>query len=276
MASPKLSQSSALTLWNGVKMPALGFGVYNSPISVCTRSCLTAMKVGYRHIDTAQLYGNEDEVGDALRSTKLPRRDLFVTTKIISAGVIEKKLNHSIEKIGVAEGGASPYVDAFLIHSPSMGKKSRQQVWTALEELLEAGRTRSIGVSNFGIKLIEEMKDYAKVWPPHINQLERELVTYCKENGIVIQAYSPIVRNRKANDPTLSKVAEQYSKSTAQVLIRYSLQKGWAPVPKSDTPERIEANADVFDFELSETDMELLDDLDQGAQGAIVMVGKDS
>lgn len=141
----------------------------------------------------------------------------------------------------------------------------------------EEGKARSIGVSNFGVGHIEEMKQYAKIWPPHVNQIElhpwcqqRTIVDYCQKHGIIVEAYCPLVRNQKASDPTLNKIAEKYQKTTAQILVRYCLQKNWVPLPKSDTPSRIVANADVYGFELEKSDMETLDGLDQGSRGAIV------
>ncbi|KAF7118778.1 hypothetical protein CNMCM5793_008403 [Aspergillus hiratsukae] len=276
--SSKLAITDLLPLPNSdVKIPRLGFGVYRSPPGQCVQSSLKALEAGYRHIDTAQLYGNEKEVGEALRKCGLPRSDIFVTTKILSpAGSPEatyKKLLESVEKIGGQDG----YVDLFLIHSSSSGSAGRKELWQALERLLEEGKTRSIGVSNFGVKHIEEMKAYAKVWPPHVNQIElhpwsqqRVIDAYCKKNGIVVEAYSPLVRNYKANNPTLVDLAKKYERTTAQILIRYALQKGWVPLPKSDTPERIVANANVFDFEIGGEDMAVLDALDQGSAGAIV------
>ncbi|PLN81554.1 putative aldo-keto reductase [Aspergillus taichungensis] len=260
-----------------VRIPRLGFGVYRSPTTQCVQSCLNALKAGYRHIDTAQFYANEQEVGDAIRASGIPRSDIFVTTKILSpAGSYDatyKKLVDSVEKIGGKDG----YVDLFLIHSSKSGSAGRKELWQALEQLLEEGKTRSIGVSNFGVMHIEEMKSYAKVWPPHVDQIElhpwcQQRVTdaYCKRNGIVVESYCPIVRNYKANDPTLVGLAKKYSKSTQQVLIRYALQKGWVPLPKSDNPERIVDNANVFDFDISEEDMAVLNALDQGSAGAVV------
>ncbi|KAF7171183.1 hypothetical protein CNMCM5623_003595 [Aspergillus felis] len=276
--SSKLAITDLLSLPNSdVKIPRLGFGVYRSPAGQCVQSSLKALEAGYRHIDTAQFYGNEKEVGEALRKCGIPRSDVFVTTKILSpAGSPEatyQKLLDSVEKIGGQDG----YVDLFLIHSSSSGSAGRKELWQALERLLEEGKTKSIGVSNFGVKHIEEMKAYAKVWPPHVNQIElhpwcqqRVIDAYCKRNGIVVEAYSPLVRNYKANDPTLVDVAKKYERTTAQILIRYALQKGWVPLPKSDTPERIVANANVFDFEIGEEDMAVLNALDQGSAGAIV------
>ncbi|EEH16681.1 hypothetical protein PABG_06768 [Paracoccidioides brasiliensis Pb03] len=261
-----------------VQIPRLGFGVYRSPPSQCEKSCLAALIAGYRHIDTAQFYANETEVGNALRSSGM-RKEIFVTTKIISpAGSPEatyEKLLESVKKI--AGEGQDAYVDLFLIHSAKSGKEGRKELWQALEKLFDEGKTRSIGVSNFGVGHIEEMKEYAKVWPPHVNQIElhpwcqqKVIDAYCKKHGIVVEAYSPLVRNYKATEPTLVGIAKKYGRSTAQILIRYALQRGWVPLPKSDNPDRIQANANVYDFFITDEDMTALNALDQGDEGAIV------
>lgn len=158
------------------KIPRLGFGVYQSSTAQCIESCLTALRNGYRHIDTAQFYANEAEVGEAVRRANalgVKRADVFITTKILSAGGTfaksVSKCTESVEKIDGREGG---YVDCFLIHSPSGGKEKRKEMWQALEKLYEQGKAKSIGVSNFGVAHIEEMRGYAKVWPPHVNQVE--------------------------------------------------------------------------------------------------------
>ncbi|WEW56645.1 hypothetical protein PRK78_002093 [Emydomyces testavorans] len=277
--APKYAITDLLPLPNSsVKIPRLGFGVYKSPTHQCEKSCLAALQAGYRHIDTAQMYNNEAEVGDAIRNSGLDRKSIFVTTKILRPGETSeatyKKVLDSVQKIDGKDG----YVDLFLIHSTGAGAAGRKELWLALERLLEEGKTRSIGVSNYGVKHIEEMKSYAKIWPPHVNQIElhpwcqqRTIDAYCKKHGIVVEAYSPLVRNRKASDPPLVGLADKYGKTTAQVLLRYALQKEWVPLPKSDNPERIKANADLYDFELKQDDMAILDDLDQGTNGAIVM-----
>lgn len=155
-----------------VQIPRLGFGVYRSPAQQCVESSRRALEAGYRHIDTAQFYGNEAEVGSAIQQSGIARREIFATTKILSpAGSPEatySKLLESVEKVG----GENGYVDLFLIHSSGSGSSGRKLLWQALERLLEEGKTRSIGVSNFGVGHIEEMKAYAKVWPPHVNQIE--------------------------------------------------------------------------------------------------------
>lgn len=154
------------------RIPRLGFGVYRSPTDQCVKSVHKALEVGYRHIDTAQLYGNEAEVGQALRTANVPREEIFVTSKIlVPAGSPEatyEKLVESVEKVG----GPGGYVDLFLIHSPKSGSAGCKHLWQALERLREAGKTKSIGVSNFGVQQIEEMRAYAKVWPPQVNQIE--------------------------------------------------------------------------------------------------------
>ncbi|KAL9023288.1 MAG: hypothetical protein Q9196_007295 [Gyalolechia fulgens] len=277
--SSKLSLSSTVPIINSsFSMPRLGFGIYQSPPNVCVNSCLTALQAGYRHIDSAQFYRNEAEMGAAVRQSGIPRSEVFLTTKILSSGGSPEKTYQkcldSVKNIDPREDG---YVDLFLIHSASSGRAGRKEFWQALERLVDAKKARSIGVSNFGIGQIEEMKGYARIWPPQVNQIElhpwnqqREIVDYCNSQNIIVEAYCPLVRNMKAYDETLVAIAKKHGQATGPVLIRYGLQKGWVPLPKSDTPSRIEANADVFGFDLDPEDMTTLDDLDQGAQGAIV------
>ncbi|CZS99728.1 probable aldo/keto reductase family proteins [Rhynchosporium agropyri] len=274
----KLSVKDVLALPNSsVKIPRIGFGVYLSPNKTCINSCLTALKAGYRHIDSAQYYENEQDVGDAVRQSGIPRSEVFITTKIIAAaGSVDKtyeQLLGSIEKIDGRDG----YVDLFMIHTASGGSKNRKEMYLALEKLLESGKTKAIGVSNWGIGHIEELKSFAKVYPPHVLQIElhpfnqqREVVDFAHKNGIIVEAYCPLVRNQKADDPTLTSIAKAHDKTTSHVLIRYCLQKNWVPLPKSDTPSRIEENVNVYDFELSKEEMTKLDSLDQGSAGAIV------
>lgn len=262
----RFSITTTSKLSSGKSIPTLGFGVWDSPNHITTQSCLEALKVGYRHIDTAQVYGNEVEVGKAVKSSDLAREDIFVTSKILSPGsdaaATRKKCIESVDKIGGADG----YLDLMLIHNSASGASAVKMMWQAMEQSQEEGKIKSIGVSNFGIGHIDQMKEYAKVWPPAVNQLElhpwcqqREVVDYCHKNNIVVEAYCPLVRNQKADDPTLKSVGEKHQKSTQQVLLRYCLQKNWVPLPKSDNKKRIAQNADLFDFELDQQDMEKLD-----------------
>ncbi|OJD32373.1 alcohol dehydrogenase [Diplodia corticola] len=278
MAS-KLSISSTLPLPDSpAQIPRLGFGVYKSTAETCIRSCLTALKAGYRHIDTAQFYANEEQVGQAVKESGIPRSEIYITTKIMTASsdvpATYQRIADSVRKLDDRPDG---YVDLFLIHNASTSPEGNKIMWLALEQAKTEGKVRDIGVSNAGKQHIEAMKDYAKVWPPAVNQIElhpwnqqREAVKYSQSQGIVVEAYCPLVRNMKADDKTLLSVAEKHNKTAAQVLIRYCLQKDWVPLPKSDTPSRIEANADVFCFELDAKDMETLDNLDEGPWGAIV------
>ncbi|KAG7111269.1 putative oxidoreductase C2F3.05c like protein [Verticillium longisporum] len=263
-------------------IPRLGFGVYQTPRSGCTQACLSALAVGYRHIDSAQLYANEAEVGHALLPSGLPRSAVFLTTKIYrkdgSAARTLRSVRESVRRM-TGSGGAGcdsetpPFVDLFLVHRPC---RERRALWQALETVQSEGATRAVGVSNFGIEQLEEMRSYAGRWPPSVNQIElhpwcqqRALVAYCERHGIVVQAWSPLVRGTKMADPTLRGLGEKHGKTAAQVLVRYSLQKGWVPLVKSTSEARMRENADVFDFALEEEDMNILDGLDQGKQGAL-------
>lgn len=168
-----LDITTKVSLSNGVKMPVLGFGVWDSPSHLTTQSCQEALKAGYRHIDTAQVYGNEAEVGQAVKSSGIPRGEIFVTSKIISIPGDAKATYESIaESIRKCGGDGDGYVDLFLVHNVTPGKEGVKTIWQALEKLHDEGKIKAIGVSNFGMGHIESMKEYAKVWPPMVNQLE--------------------------------------------------------------------------------------------------------
>lgn len=279
MSSQTLSIDSRLPLkTSSHQIPQIGFGVYQSPPEICVASCKKALEAGYRHIDTAQYYENEREVGRALQESNIPREQVYITTKILAPGHDAEstyaKLVESVEKLGGKDG----YVDLFLIHSPNQGAGARKLMWHALERLKRAGKTRDIGVSNYGIGHIQEIAALGgseKV--PAVNQIElhpwcqqRSVVQYCQDNAIVLEAYCPIVRNQKATDTTLVRIAAKHRVEPNQVLLRWSLQKGYVPLPKSDAPSRIVGNAALYGFALDTADMEGLDGLDQGADGAIV------
>ncbi|OCF34511.1 hypothetical protein I316_03552 [Kwoniella heveanensis BCC8398] len=262
----KLSSKTVITLNSGVKIPQLGFGVYLSPPEVTTKTVTTALEAGYRHIDSAQWYFNEEQVGAAVKDNSIPRSEIFITTKLGHADKVVERLNESVTKIDPTSGG---YVDLFLIHAPTAGPENRPKQWKALEDLVEQGKAKAIGVSNYGVKHLQEMEKYAQI-PPAVNQIELHpwcqqpaIVAYCQSHNIALEAYSPMVQGKKANDPTLTKIAEETGKSWAQVLIRWSLQRGFIPLPKSDTKERIISNMEVFDFELSDAQMDALNALDQ-------------
>jgi len=279
MTTSSLTLQSTLSLQDrpSVKLPILGFGVYQSPGEQCTKSCLVALKAGYRHIDTAQYYANESQVGEAVRQSGLKREEVFITSKILDAGSDEQSTYESVlSSVEAIDPGENGYLDLMLIHTPSGGTAANKLMWGAMERAQKEGRIKAIGVSNFGIGHIKELLSYSTTGKPLVNQIElhpwcqqRDLVKYCQDNGIVVEAYCPLVRNQKADNKALVEVAEKYKKNTAHILIRYCIQKGWSPLPKSDTPSRIEANAQVFGWSMSDEDMAKLDSLDEGPKGAI-------
>ena len=225
-----------------------------------------ALKVGYRHIDTAEMYGNERDVGSAVIDSGLEREKIFITTKLWDSGMgYDHALNafdESLRKLNLA------YVDLYLIHWPEKG--SRQEIWSALERIKKEGRCRSIGVSNFAPKHLKEIINNADVLPA-VNQIEmspflhqQEISSFCKKENIHLTGYCPLARGIRFNNPGLCRVAEETNKPAAQVMIRWAIQNGNTVIPKSVRPKRIEENADVFDFKLTEDQMKMLDELEEG------------
>ncbi|KAF9355973.1 hypothetical protein BGX26_005866 [Mortierella sp. AD094] len=261
---------SFYALSNGRNIPLLGFGVYLiEPGKTAEDAVLWALQAGYRHIDTASIYRNEVSVGNAIRKSGIPRDQIFVTTKLFDhdhgydSALAACEL--SLEKLGL------DYVDLYLIHSPRPGAERRNESWNALQKLVALGKVKSIGVSNYGIHHLKELLGSNPTIRPVVNQIEvhpwlarREIISFCESQNIAIEAYSPLSRGHKLQDPVVNKIAAKYSKSAAQILIRWSLQKGYIVLPKSAHKERIEQNSEVFDFDLADGDMEVLDSLDEG------------
>lgn len=249
------------TLNNGSKMPLLGLGVYNMHSAEAEAAIQTALETGYRLIDTATSYGNETEVGNAILSSSIPRNEIFVTTKVANTDQgYDNTLcafDASMKKLNI------DYIDLYLVHWPI--KKTRKETWQALEKLYNEKRVKSIGVANYLIPFLEELKTYATVIPV-VNQVEftpylflNDLLQYCKQHAIQLQAYSPIVRGKKNNDPKLKAIAEKYNKTPVQIILRWAIQHGVSTIPKSSNPERIKQNFDIFDFNISDADMQLID-----------------
>lgn len=255
-----------VTLNNGVEMPVLGLGVWQVQTgNECRRAVLWALEAGYRHIDTARIYGNEKDVGAAIRESGLPRAEIFVTTKLWNGDQgYEKALrafDHSLSALGLE------YVDLYLIHWPVPG--TREDSWRALQHILEEGRSRAIGVSNYTDRHLAELLSWADV-PPAVDQVEFspylyqvDLLEYCRGHGIQLEAYSPLTRGRQLKDVKLVNVARRVGRTPAQVLIRWALQHDLVVIPKSVRHARIVENAAVFDFSLSAEDMAVLDALDE-------------
>eukprot|EP01112_Ceratiomyxa_fruticulosa_P009312 TRINITY_DN2427_c0_g1_i1.p1 TRINITY_DN2427_c0_g1~~TRINITY_DN2427_c0_g1_i1.p1 ORF type:complete len:271 (-),score=61.03 TRINITY_DN2427_c0_g1_i1:116-928(-) len=252
-------------------MPVIGLGVFES--RSCKQSCLEAFKVGYKHIDSAQYYRNENEVGQAVKESGIPRGELFITTKVMDINGGEKevsvRIQNSLRRIDIE------YLDLLLIHSPIGGADNRIAAWKAFEQAVDSGKVRSIGVSNYGVKHLKEVLSIARI-KPVVNQIElhpwcqqKDIVKFCQSENIVVQAYTPLTRGKNFGDPVLQKVSHKHNKTPAQILVKWCLQKGYVPLPKSDNPDRIKSNFEVFDFTLDENDMNELDSLDKGKAGAV-------
>ena len=264
---------NSYTLSNNVTIPELGFGTWQTPDGdVAVASVKKALEVGYRHIDTAQGYKNEASVGQAIKESGIPREELFLTTKLWNANhsydLVMSSFEESLEKL------QTDYIDLFLIHWPNPvafrdnWQTANAETWRAFEELYQAGKIKAIGVSNFLPHHFEELKKTATIFPM-VNQiflapdeLQEEVVTYCQEHDVLLEAYSPLGTGKIFDVPEMKALAEKHQKSIAQVALRWSLQHGFLPLPKSVTPSRIEENIHVFDFELSEEDMNTIDQLD--------------
>jgi len=249
------------TLADGAGIPMLGLGVWQVPDGAeCERAVRWALDSGYRHIDTAQAYGNEGSVGRALRDSGIPREDVFITTKFYPARrdpVAE--IEGSLRRLGVDQ------VDLYIIHWPQGGAT---WAWHGMETARERGFTRSIGVSNFSADQLEQVAAIATT-PPVINQVQfspfeyrRALLEACEARNVAVEAYSPLGTGRHLSDPTVARVAERVGRTQAQVLLRWCLQRDTIVLPKSTHRERIEQNAQIFDFTLPDDEMTTLDALD--------------
>lgn len=249
----------------GVDMPRLGLGVYKSG-EATYQAVLTALKAGYRLIDTAAYYGNEVQVGKAVRECGIPREEIFVTTKIWNSdqrdGRQEDAFHESLARLKL------DYIDLYLIHWPVPG--AFIDTWHYMEDFAASGKVRAIGVSNFLSHHLEELLSSSQTVPA-VDQFEHHpfltrtgLVNYCKGLGIVPQAWSPLGRGAVLESRTIAEIAKRHKKSIAQVVLRWDYQEGVAAIPKSITPKRIKENAAIFDFSLSEDEMEAISDLDTG------------
>ncbi|AVK61373.1 2,5-diketo-D-gluconic acid reductase [Lactobacillus sp. CBA3605] len=264
----KLTDTYSLN--NGTKIPIVGFGTWQTPDGqVAYESVLAALKAGYRHIDTAAAYGNEDSVGKAIADSGIDRKDLFVTTKLWNADhgyeATKAALATSLDKLGL------DYVDLYLIHwpNPAAMRDNFEQLtadtWRAMEDLYAARKARAIGVSNFRPAHLDVLLKTAKVVPA-VNQIflnpsdtEPEVVAYNEAHGILSEAYSPLGTGKIFGILALKTIADKYQKSVAQVVLRWSLQRGFLPLPKSVHADRIQQNTELFDFELSAEDVKTID-----------------
>ena len=264
MQNDKKNLQSTVTLNNGVSMPIFGLGVYKSEQNTVP-AVQSALECGYRLIDTASFYQNEQEVGMTVRTSGIPREEIFLTTKLWNddqrAGKQRRAFEDSLQALGLE------YVDLYLVHWPIPGKI--HETWNVLEQLYEEKLVRAIGVSNFLPHHLEELSVKGNV-APAVDQFEcnpyltrKELRNYCNEHHIVPEAWSPLGRGEALKDPVLIELSQKYNKSVAQIILRYDVQNGIVTIPKSVRAERIRENADIFDFELSPQDIEKIDRLNR-------------
>ncbi|MFL2116409.1 aldo/keto reductase [Marinilactibacillus psychrotolerans] len=266
-----LSLTDTYTLKNGVKIPVVGFGTWQSSDEEAEKSVLWALEAGYRHIDTAAAYKNETGVGRGIKKSGLNREEIFITTKLSNQehGYEEAKkaIQDSLDKLD------TDYIDLYIIHWPNPikyrdnWKEANAQSWRAMEEAVEAGKIRAIGVSNFHPHHLEALAETAKI-EPTLNQIllnpsdmQTEVVKYNQAHDIVSEAYSPLGTGKIFDVEELKELAAKYNKSIAQLVLRWSLQHGFLPLPKSVHEEHVHENADIFDFEIEEEDMKKIDSL---------------
>jgi methylglyoxal/glyoxal reductase len=265
----ELDLQSCVTLNSGLRMPLFGSGTWAATGSKCRQAVLWALEAGYRLIDTASSYGNEREVGEAVRASGLPRGEIFITSKVWPGQFGYDRTMRAFEE-SQAELGMGA-IDLYLLHWPGDDRQLRAASWQALETLLSEGKVRAIGVSNYEAGELEEILEEGdgRVVPA-VDQVpfspfnqQKKIRSICEDNGIRIEGYSPLTRGSRLGDPQIVKVARAHGRTPAQVMIRWALQRGVITIPKSVHKERIIENAAVFDFELSAEDMAALDGLDR-------------
>lgn len=265
-----INQITDLTpLNNGIEMPWLGFGVFQiKDGQEVEQAVKIALEVGYRSIDTAAIYRNERGVGKAIRESGIPREKIFLTTKLWNEdqrrGRIPEAFEESLERLGM------DYVDLYLVHWPVKGHY--QQTWPEMEKIYASGRAKAIGVSNFLIHHLEDILPGCQVVPAanqiecHPHLVQPELLQYCEEHNIRVEAWSPLMKGEVVNIPAIQELASKHNKTPAQITLRWNVQHGVVTIPKSVSPERITENAGIFDFELSQEDMAVLDSLDRNSR----------
>ncbi len=255
-----------VTLSNGVKMPILGYGVYQVTKEECERCVLDALKVGYRHIDTAQAYFNEEEVGSAILKSGIPRKDIFITTKVWIDNYGYEKTKASIAES--MKKLKTDYLDLVLLHQPF---SDYYGAWRALEELYDTGKIRAIGISNFYADRMVDFAAFNRI-KPMVNQMEthifnqqKELKKWADKYEIHLEAWGPFGEGRQGifENPVVGEIAQKYNKTAAQVMLRWNIQRGVIVIPKSTHIERMEENFNVFDFSLADEDMSKISDLDK-------------
>jgi len=258
--------SGKTKLNNGIEIPYFGFGTYQIRGTAVYEAVSEALRTGYRHFDTAAIYGNESEIGRAIKDSNIAREEIFVTTKLWNEDQGYRSafaaFQNSLDRLGTG------YIDLYLMHWPVSGR--RLDSWRAMEEIAETGKCRAAGVSNFTIAHLEELLENSSLVPA-LNQVEfnpfiyqKDLLDYCRLKRIQVGAYAPLLRGRKFDHPVLRDLSGTYHKTSAQILIRWALEHELIVTPRSSNKKRIEENANIFDFSISPADMKKLDALDEG------------
>ncbi|MDM4140442.1 MULTISPECIES: aldo/keto reductase [Mycobacterium] len=268
-----MSQVPTIELNNGVSIPQLGFGVFQIKPDETAAAVKTALEIGYRHIDTAEMYGNEKQVAQGIRDAGLDRGEVFVTSKLNNGfhkpDDARRAFDETLKKLD------SDYVDLFLIHwpLPTLYDGDFVSTWKVFEEFARDGRARSIGVSNFQVAHLKRLANETDT-VPSVNQIElhpyfgnNEVRAYGREHGIATEAWAPIAQGKVLDDPVINRVANTRGKSAAQVVLRWHIQRGDIVFPKSVTPDRVKENFELFDFELDDSDMDAISALDKGESG---------
>lgn len=260
-----LDIKTKMLLNNGIEIPIFGLGTWPLRGDEAYQAVLWALEIGYSLIDTASFYRNEKEIGNALKDTPIAREEIFVTTKVWNSEQgyenTRKAFENSLKRLQL------DYIDLYLIHWPIRGL--RNETWKALEKIYDEGNARAIGVSNFTIRHLEELLESSNSVPV-VNQIEftpflfqKELMDYCQFKNIAVEAYTPLTRGRRFNNEVLRSITKKYNKTAAQIMLRWGLQHDIIEIPKSGSKEHLIENANVFDFELSDLDMNQLDDLNE-------------
>ncbi len=258
-----------IQLNTGNNIPNIGYGTWQI-IFGTRKKVLKAIETGYRLIDTAKIYGNEVGVGAAVRESKIPRGEIFVTTKLWPGEMGHEKARRAFDDSLVRLG--LDYIDLYLIHWPGNDGQKRMESWSAMEELYREESARAIGVSNFGVEHLEELFAYAKV-KPAVNQIEfhpyiyadqKATLDFCKKHGIVVEAYSPLAHGRHVGEPLILEIAKKHNASSAQILLAWCLAHGTIPIPKSTDPGRMKENLDSVKINLSQDEVERINGLSRG------------
>ena len=250
-----------------INLPEIGFGTWQMSGAECVEAVAEALRAGYRLIDTAKIYGNEAEVGEAIRHSHIPREEILLTTKLWPSDFgydsALRACDESLDRLGLE------YIDLYLIHWPRNDKDARHESWRAMVELKKQKLARNIGVSNFQVSHLKDLLAESDVHPavnqiefhPYVYHEQCPVLEYCRQNNIVVEAYSPLSRGHGMDSITAMDISERTGRTPAQVLLRWAIQHGTVPIPKSAHSGRIKENFDVFDFELAADDMKALDDL---------------